>query len=65
MADELQAEQTPGFKVGEKKTLDEYNKLGKFKFPDFSVCDWDHDKIHCARSRRQEKEKMRKRLRKS
>lgn len=29
MADDLQAEQTPGFKVGEKKTMDEYNKLGK------------------------------------
>jgi hypothetical protein len=29
MADDLQAEQTPGFKVGEKKTLDEYQKLGK------------------------------------
>jgi len=27
MADDLQAEQTPGFKVGEKKTLDEYHKL--------------------------------------
>jgi hypothetical protein len=29
MADDLQADQTPGFKVGEKKTLDEYHKLGK------------------------------------
>ena len=29
MADELQAEQTPGFKVGEKKTLDEYHKMGE------------------------------------
>lgn len=28
MADELHAEQTPGFKVGEKKTLDEYHQLG-------------------------------------
>ncbi|KIW64750.1 hypothetical protein PV04_09661 [Phialophora macrospora] len=27
MADDLQAEQTPGFKVGEKKTIDEYHKL--------------------------------------
>jgi hypothetical protein len=27
--DELAASQTEGFKVGEKKTLDEYNKLGK------------------------------------
>jgi len=27
MADDLQAERTPGFKVGEKKTLDEYHKL--------------------------------------
>jgi len=27
MADELKADQTPGFKVGEKKTLDEYQKL--------------------------------------
>ncbi len=32
MADDLQAEQTPGFKVGEKKTLDEYHKLGKSTF---------------------------------
>jgi len=30
MADEASAERTPGFKVGEKKTLDEYQKLGKF-----------------------------------
>jgi hypothetical protein len=29
MADDLSAEQTPGFKVGEKKTIDEYQKLGK------------------------------------
>ena len=29
MADELSAETTPGFKVGEKKTIDEYQKLGK------------------------------------
>lgn len=29
MADDLRAEQTPGFRVGEKKTLDEYNKLGR------------------------------------
>jgi hypothetical protein len=29
MADELQAEATPGFKVGEKKTLEEYHKLGE------------------------------------
>ena len=29
MADDLHAEQTPGFKVGEKKTIDEYQKLGK------------------------------------
>lgn len=26
--DELQPEQTEGFKVGEKKTIDEYQKLG-------------------------------------
>jgi Rho GDP-dissociation inhibitor len=26
--DDLQAEQTEGFKVGEKKTIDEYQKLG-------------------------------------
>jgi hypothetical protein len=26
--DELQAEQTAGFKVGEKKTIEEYQKLG-------------------------------------
>ena len=26
--DELKAEKTEGFKVGEKKTLDEYMKLG-------------------------------------
>jgi hypothetical protein len=29
MADELHADQTPGFKVGEKKTIDEYQKLGE------------------------------------
>lgn len=28
MADDLIVEKTPGFKVGEKKTLDEYQKLG-------------------------------------
>lgn len=27
--DDLQAEATQGFKVGEKKTLDEYHQLGK------------------------------------
>jgi len=27
MSDDVAAEQTPGFKVGEKKTLDEYHKL--------------------------------------
>jgi Rho GDP-dissociation inhibitor len=27
-ADDLHAEQTEGFKVGEKKTIDEYQKLG-------------------------------------
>lgn len=27
--DDLQAEQTEGFKVGEKKTLDEYQNLGR------------------------------------
>lgn len=29
MADQLEAEQTPGFKVGEKKTMEEYQKLGR------------------------------------
>jgi len=28
-ADDLHPEQTEGFKVGEKKTIDEYQKLGK------------------------------------
>jgi hypothetical protein len=28
--DELKVEKTEGFKVGEKKTLDEYLKLGRF-----------------------------------
>jgi len=28
-ADELAPEQTEGFKVGEKKTIDEYQKLGE------------------------------------
>ena len=32
MADDLHAEQTPGFKVGEKKTMDEYHQLGMFVF---------------------------------
>lgn len=30
MADELEATKTPGFKVGESKTLDEYHKLGEW-----------------------------------
>jgi hypothetical protein len=30
---ELLPEQTEGFKVGEKKTMDEYNKLGMLCFP--------------------------------
>ena len=30
--DELQPEQTEGFKVGEKKTLDEYQKLGTYVY---------------------------------
>ncbi len=29
MAEDLSAEKTPGFKVGEKKTIDEYQNLGK------------------------------------
>jgi hypothetical protein len=29
MADDLAADKTPGFKVGEKKTIDEYQKLGE------------------------------------
>jgi hypothetical protein len=32
-ADDLHAEQTEGFKVGEKKTIDEYQKLGKSRLP--------------------------------
>lgn len=28
MADDLNVDKTPGFKVGEKKTIDEYQKLG-------------------------------------
>jgi hypothetical protein len=32
MADDLNVDKTPGFKVGEKKTLDEYQKLGKSTF---------------------------------
>lgn len=31
--DDLHAEQTEGFKVGEKKTLDEYQNLGKQLHP--------------------------------
>ena len=27
--DDLQASKTEGFKLGEKKTIDEYNKLGR------------------------------------
>lgn len=30
MADDIHAEQTPGFKVGEKKTMDEYHQLGMY-----------------------------------
>ena len=29
--DDLTAERTEGFKVGEKKTLDEYQKLGMYR----------------------------------
>ena len=29
-ADDLHAEATEGFKVGEKKTIDEYQQLGRF-----------------------------------
>lgn len=32
-ADDLHAEQTEGFKVGEKKTIDEYQKLGTWQPP--------------------------------
>jgi hypothetical protein len=31
--DDLHAEQTEGFKVGEKKTIDEYQKLGMSSAP--------------------------------
>ena len=34
MADELSADKTPGFKVGEKKTIDEYQQLGKSMLKD-------------------------------
>jgi len=30
--DELEPERTEGFKVGEKKTIDEYQQLGRFGF---------------------------------
>jgi hypothetical protein len=30
--DELLPEQTEGFKVGEKKTIDEYHQMGKFYY---------------------------------
>jgi hypothetical protein len=29
MAEDLNVDRTPGFKVGEKKTIDEYQKLGE------------------------------------
>lgn len=32
MAEELNVDKTPGFKVGEKKTIDEYQKLGMCNF---------------------------------
>ena len=35
--DELAAEQTAGFKVGEKKTIDEYQNLGKHTFAEFHI----------------------------
>ena len=34
--DDLTTTQTEGFKVGEKKTLDEYNQLGKLILTPFS-----------------------------
>ncbi len=37
MSDDVAAEQTPGFKVGEKKTLDEYHKLGEFHLIDSTL----------------------------
>jgi len=41
--DELKPDQTEGFKVGEKKTIDEYHKLGTLvsallQFASFSIC---------------------------
>jgi len=33
--DELKPEETEGFKVGEKKTIEEYHKLGKFQSTTF------------------------------
>lgn len=39
MADDVAADKTPGFKVGEKKTLDEYHTLGKSHF-DFVSTFW-------------------------
>jgi len=44
MADDLHAEQTPGFKVGEKKTMEEYEKLGR--------CSHDHELEHMETSTR-------------
>lgn len=38
--DELVPEQTEGFKVGEKKTIDEYHKLGKTLLCCLHVCPW-------------------------
>lgn len=35
--DELVPEQTEGFKVGEKKTIDEYQQLGMCLYCDFSI----------------------------
>jgi len=35
--DELKPEETEGFKVGEKKTIEEYHKLGKCRSSTFSL----------------------------
>lgn len=53
MADDVAADKTPGFKVGEKKTLDEYHTLGKshFDFCIYLLGRWEHYDALCQCTR--------------
>lgn len=46
--DELKPEETQGFRVGEKKTIDEYNQLGTWSPNSFNASLVETDGCHCA-----------------